>query len=112
VIPRSGFHVAAALSALRKKVPIVMIGGNHDRWGGDFWREDLDIGFHPFRTEFSVGSRQVLAVHGDGLTEQHWSASLMHGLTSNKVVVGTYRALHPSVGFWLADRMSHGLGNT
>jgi UDP-2,3-diacylglucosamine hydrolase len=112
VIPRRGFHVAAALSALRKKVPIVMIGGNHDRWGGDFWREDLDIEFHPSRTQFAVGNRQVLAVHGDGLTEQHWSASLMHQLTSSKVVVGTYRAIHPTIGFWLADRMSHGLGNT
>lgn len=112
VIPRSGFHVAAALAALRKKVPIVMIGGNHDRWGGDFWREDLDITFHPFQTRFAVGNRQVLAVHGDGLTEQHWSASLMHQFTSSKLVVGTYRALHPSLGFWLADRMSHGLGNT
>jgi UDP-2,3-diacylglucosamine hydrolase len=112
VIPRSGFHVAAALAALRRKVPIVMIGGNHDRWGGDFWRVDLDIGFFPFRTRFSVGCRQVLAVHGDGLTEQHWSASLMHRLTSSRVVVGTFRALHPSMGFWLADRMSHGLGNS
>ena len=112
VIPRSGFHVAAALAALRKKVPIIMIGGNHDRWGGDFWREDLDIGFFPFRTEFAVGARQVLAVHGDGLTEQHWSANLMHHLTSSKFVVGTYRAMHPSIGFWLADRMSHGLGNS
>src|SRR5688500_11757620 len=44
VIPRTGFRVAAALAALRKRVPIVMIGGNHDRWGGDFWREDLEIG--------------------------------------------------------------------
>jgi UDP-2,3-diacylglucosamine hydrolase len=112
VIPRSGFRVAAALAALRKRVPIVMIGGNHDRWGGSFWREDLDIGFFPFRTEFAVGARQVVAVHGDGLTEQHWSATLMHRLTSNRVVVGAYRAMHPSIGFWLADRMSHGLGNT
>jgi UDP-2,3-diacylglucosamine hydrolase len=106
VIPRTGFRVAAALAALRKRVPIVMIGGNHDRWGGDFWRRDLDIGFFPFQT------RQVLAVHGDGLTEQHWSATLMHRLTSNRFIVGTFRALHPSVGFWLADRMSHNLGNS
>jgi UDP-2,3-diacylglucosamine hydrolase len=112
VIPRSGFRVAAALAALRKKLPIVMIGGNHDRWGGDFWRQDLDIEFFPFRTQFTVGNRQVLAVHGDGLTEQHWSATLMHHLTSNRLVVGAYRAMHPSMGFWLADRMSHGLGNT
>jgi UDP-2,3-diacylglucosamine hydrolase len=112
VIPRTGFHVAAALSALRKKIPIVMVGGNHDRWGGDFWRADLAIDFHPLRTRFQVGRRHVLAVHGDGLTEQHWSATLMYHLTSNKLLVATFRAIHPSLGFWLADRMSHGLGNT
>ncbi len=112
VIPRSGFRVAAALAALRRRVPIVMIGGNHDRWGGDFWRADLGIQFHPHRHRFTIGHRPVLAVHGDGLTEQHWSATLMHRLTSNRLVVGTFAALHPSLGFWLADRMSHGLGNT
>jgi UDP-2,3-diacylglucosamine hydrolase len=112
VVPRTGFHVAAALAALRKRVPIVMVGGNHDRWGGDFWRDDLKIDFHPLSATFDIGHRRVLAVHGDGLTEQHWSATLMHHLTINKLVVGAYRALHPTIGFWLADRMSHGLGNT
>jgi UDP-2,3-diacylglucosamine hydrolase len=112
VIPRTGFRVAAALAHLRRKVPIVMVGGNHDRWGGEFWRQDLNIEFFPMRTQFTVGTRQVLAVHGDGLTEQHWSATLMHHLTRNALVVGTWRALHPTIGFWLADRMSHGLGNS
>jgi UDP-2,3-diacylglucosamine hydrolase len=112
VIPRSGFQVVAALAALRRRIPIVMVGGNHDRWGGDFWREDLQIDFHPQHTRFTIGARTVFAVHGDGLTEQHWSATLMHRLTSNKLIVGAYRALHPTLGFWLADRMSHGLGNS
>lgn len=111
VIPRGGFHVVAALAALRKRVPIVMVGGNHDRWGGDFWRQDLNIEFYPARAEFQIGKRQVLAVHGDGLTEQHWSANFMHYLTSSRLVVAAYRAMHPTLGFWLADRMSHGLGN-
>lgn len=112
VIPRTGFRVAAALAWLRKKIPIIMVGGNHDRWGGDFWREDLDIPFHPVSTRFAIGRREVLAIHGDGLTEQHWSATMMYHLTRNRVIVGAFRAMHPTLGFWLADRMSHGLGNT
>ena len=112
VIPRKGFEVCAALAALRKKLPVIMIGGNHDRWGGDFWREDLGIDFHPLRTRFRLGSREVLAVHGDGLTEQHWSATAMYHVTKSPLAIAAYRALHPSLGFWLADRMSHGLGNT
>ncbi len=112
VIPRTGFQVVAALAMLRRKLPVVMVGGNHDRWGGNFWREDLDIPFHPESTRFTIGKREVLAVHGDGLTEQHWSATLMYHLTRNRLVVGAWRAMHPAIGFWLADRMSHGLGNT
>ena len=38
VVPRRGFHVAAALARLARRVPVVMIGGNHDRWGTPFWR--------------------------------------------------------------------------
>ena len=112
VIPRGGFHVTAALAALRKRVPIVMTGGNHDRWGGEFWRDDLQIEFNPGRTEFQIGPRRVLAVHGDGINEQHWSSGLLHTLTSNRLVVGAFRALHPTIGYWLADRMSNGLADS
>ncbi len=111
VVPRTGFHVAAALAALRRRIPVVMVGGNHDRWGGDFWRTDLDIAFHPLECRFAIGQRQVLAIHGDGLTEEHWSATLMYHLTRNRGMIALYRALHPALGFWLADRMSHKLGN-
>ncbi len=47
VIPRRGFHVAAALARLRRRLPIVMVGGNHDRWDNDFWERDLGLDFHP-----------------------------------------------------------------
>jgi len=45
VIPRRGFHVAAALARLRNRVPVVMVGGNHDRWGGDFWTREVGVRF-------------------------------------------------------------------
>jgi UDP-2,3-diacylglucosamine hydrolase len=112
VIPREGFAVAAALGALRRRMPVVMIGGNHDRWGEDFWRSDLNIEFAPLKSRFTVGRRQVLAIHGDGILEQHWSAKMMHRITRNRVTINTWRALHPDLGFWLVDRMSRVLGNT
>ncbi|MGH7658712.1 MAG: hypothetical protein ACREL6_10805, partial [Gemmatimonadales bacterium] len=40
------------------------------------------------------------------------SATLMHHVTSSPAVIALYRALHPTIGFWLADRMGHKLGNT
>jgi len=112
VIPREGFAVAAALGALRRRMPVVMTGGNHDRWGEDFWQGDLNIEFAPLELRFSIGRREVLAIHGDGLREPHWSAAMMHGITKNPITIGLWRALHPDLGFWLVDKMSRVLGNT
>lgn len=112
VIPRQGFAVAAALGHLRKRMPIVMTGGNHDRWGDDFWGHDLDIDFAPMEATFEIGSRRVLAVHGDGLTEQHWSAALMHRVTRNRAAIALWRTIHPDLGFRMVDRFSRILGNT
>lgn len=112
VIPREGFVVAAALGRLRKRMPVVITGGNHDRWGGQFWQRDLGIEFAPGATSFLVGERLVLATHGDGLTDQHWSARLMHRITDTPAVIALWRAMHPDIGFWLVDRMSRSLGNT
>ena len=111
VIPRRGFLVAAALRSLRRRVPITMVGGNHDRWGDGFWGEDLGIAFHPLRARFRAAGREVLAVHGDGLTEEHWSAALMHRLTRHPATIALYRAVHPDVGLALVDRLSHRLGD-
>jgi len=112
VIPREGFAVAAALASLRKRMPVVMTGGNHDRWGDDFWNRDLGIEFVPMETTLTVGERRILAIHGDGLTEEHWSAQLMHRITRHPATIATWRSLHPDLGFWVVDKMSRFLGNT
>ena len=111
VIPRHGFHVAAALARLRRAMPIVMVGGNHDRWDADFWRRDLGLEFEPVRARFQIGSRRVLAVHGDGLNEQSWAASLLHNVISHPVTAAVYRSLHPDRGFRMVERLAPSLGD-
>lgn len=111
VIPRHTFRCAAALSALRAKVPIVMTGGNHDRWGGSFW-DDLTIPFAPVQMTFEVAGKQALAIHGDGITERHWSARLLFHATKNPAVLAVFKLLHPDLGCWIVDRMTNNLGNT
>src|SRR5204863_306805 len=107
VIPRRHFATVAKLHALRAKgVAITLVGGNHDRWGGDFLTEDLGIGFHGGEAEILVAGRRAFVAHGDGLTEQHWSAKLMHRVTRHPVTVRVFRALHPDLGFWIAHRLS------
>ncbi len=111
VIPRRGFHVAAALARLRRRVPIVMTGGNHDRWGGDFWDRDIGIRFDPLRATFEIGRRQVAAIHGDGLTEPGLGATLLHRAINHPVTAAVYRAIHPELGLRLVDALSPHLGD-
>ena len=112
VIPKRHFEVVAQLHALRAGgIPITFVGGNHDRWGGDFFTRDLRIAFYPGEAELSLAGRAAFVAHGDGLTEQHWSAKLMHRATRHPLTIHLFRALHPDVGFWIADKLSHTLAD-
>jgi UDP-2,3-diacylglucosamine hydrolase len=110
VIPRRSARVVAGLAALRRRLPVLLLGGNHDRWAGDFWQE-LDIEFAAGEARLTVAGRPALARHGDGLTESHWSASLLHRITRHPATIGLFEALHPDAGIWLVDHLSGVLGD-
>jgi UDP-2,3-diacylglucosamine hydrolase len=111
VIPRRGFHVAAALARLRRRLPIVMIGGNHDRWGGDFWEREIGVRFAPLRADFAIGDLRVAAIHGDGLTEPRLRATLLHRAINHPVTAAVYRWIHPEIGLRLVDALGPHLGD-
>jgi UDP-2,3-diacylglucosamine hydrolase len=112
VIPRKHFPTVTKLSALRARgIPITFVGGNHDRWGGEFLKQDLGIAFYGGEAELDVAGRRAFVAHGDGLTEQHWSSALMHRVTRHPMTIAVFRALHPSFGFWIADKLSGALAD-
>ena len=112
VIPRRHFTSVVKLFELRERaIPITFVGGNHDRWGGAFLTEDLGIDFYPGQTEVAIAGRRAFVAHGDGLTEQHWAAGVMHRVTRHPLTIRLFRALHPDLGFWIADRLSSRLAD-
>ena len=111
-IPRGGFRVASALTQLARRRPVYMTGGNHDRWGDSFWDRDAGIAFGAEGVRLTVGGLTTLAVHGDGLAEQHWSAKLMHRITRSRVTIAAFRSLPPDFGFWLVDHLSGKLADS
>jgi UDP-2,3-diacylglucosamine hydrolase len=111
VIPRRGFHVAAALARLRRRMPIVMVGGNHDRWDAHFWERDLGLRYEPLRATFEIGTRTVAAIHGDGLAEPRWQARLIHRVIQHPATAAAYRLLHPDLGLRVVDALSPLLGD-
>ncbi len=110
-IPQAGFLVAAGLAMLRRKIPIAMTGGNHDRWGHAFWEREANVLFDPDELRFAIGGRQIVAVHGDGATESRRSASIAHRVITHPITEGVFGALHPDFGIWLVGRLGRRLAD-
>lgn len=112
VIPRDAFPVLAALDRLRRSgVALTVTGGNHDRWGGPFWRDQLGAAFHPGSVRLALGGYRALVAHGDGLTDPHRRARLFHWLTRRRAAVALFRWLHPDVSLPLVDAFSRRLAD-
>ena len=108
-IPRAGVRVLARLAALARGMPVLMTGGNHDRWGESFWERELGIRFSAEELEFPLGSGKVLALHGDGIAEPSWRLALKQRIISHPITAAGFRALPSDLGFWLASRMGGGI---
>jgi UDP-2,3-diacylglucosamine hydrolase len=111
-IPRRGFLVAAELARLARKIPVLMTGGNHDRWGDSFWERDAGVQFSAESLAFTIGGRRALAIHGDGIAEQHWGGRLIHRITRHPISAFLFRSVPPDLGFRLVDRMSTRLADS
>ena len=108
VMPRAAFRVLAALADLRDAgVPILMIGGNHDCWGGEILRQDVGLDFRLGAWEGSLGGWQTRIEHGDGLRDQDTGYRMVRGIMRNRVAVRLFRWLHPDLSTALATRTSH-----
>jgi UDP-2,3-diacylglucosamine hydrolase len=107
VIPRHCIRVTAAVVALARRMPVLMIGGNHDRWGGSFWSEEAGIRFDPRELRFTIGQRAVRAVHGDGIHQERRAAAVLNYLIATRPVIAAFRRLPAALGFRVADALGH-----
>lgn len=108
LIPRDCVRVTARIIELAGRMPVFMLGGNHDRWGDAFWSQ---TGVQ-FGREFAVqvGRRRILALHGDGLHEERNTASVLNHLLDAGWVQRGFEWLPPVVGFGIAHRLAHDPG--
>lgn len=107
VIPARHYRVLAALSAvIDAGVPVTMIGGNHDAWGGRFLEEDVGMRVRNGVLRTTLGGRSALVAHGDGLGKGDVKYRLLKAVLRSRAAVLGFRALHPELGMKLADRVS------
>jgi UDP-2,3-diacylglucosamine hydrolase len=109
VMPRRTFRVLAAIAELRDAgVPVLMIAGNHDVWGGEILRDDVGIDFRVDPWEGMLGGWRARVEHGDGLRgREDRGYRALRRVLRNPVAIRLFRLLHPDFGSWLATRSSH-----
>ena len=107
VIPRHCVRVTAAVVALARRMPVLMIGGNHDRWGGNFWTDDAGLQFDPRELRFTIGHRTVRTVHGDGIHNERRAAAILNYVIATRPVIAAFRRFPAALGFRVADALGH-----
>jgi len=107
VIPRGVFPVLASLwDVVRQGVRLTVTGGNHDRWGGRFWREQMGADYHRRTVELDLAGWRALVGHGDGDIEPEFITRVVHRIIGHPLTATAFKALHPDVGFWLVRKSS------
>ncbi len=111
VVARAAFPTLEALARVRRAgVHITIVGGNHDRWGGGFWREQLGAAFHPDGADLTLGGMTTALHHGDGLAGDRLGARVFRMVVRNPATTTVFRLLHPDLGYGLVRRLSPYLG--
>ena len=109
VIPRRAFRAVAALAdVVDAGVPVTMIAGNHDCWGGEVLRRDVgvDYRFGPWVTDIAGWKTHV--EHGDGLRpveDRRYRA--LRAVLRNSLAIRSFRWLHPDLATPLASHSSN-----
>ena len=109
VVPRPAVRVLAALADVRDAgVPVLMLAGNHDCWGGDVLRSDVGVTYQIAPWEGELAGWRARVDHGDGLRpEEDRRYRLLRTVLRNPVAISLFRLLHPDFGSWLASGSSH-----
>jgi UDP-2,3-diacylglucosamine hydrolase len=109
VIPRSSFRILAALADLRDAgIPVIMIAGNHDCWGGEVLSRDVGIDYRIDPWEGDVAGWKTRIEHGDGLRpKEDRGYRALRRLLRNRLAIRAFRWLHPDLATPLAGGSSN-----
>jgi UDP-2,3-diacylglucosamine hydrolase len=106
-IPRGHTRVLGTIAAIVDSgVPVTMMGGNHDWWGGDYLESEIGVEFlrDPVKRDFA-GFHTLLA-HGDGVGVGDLGYRFLKLILRGRLTIAAFRLLHPDVGAWVARRVS------
>jgi len=87
-------------------VPVLIMGGNHDWWGGDYLRQRIGVDFRREPARIRVKGKSLLVAHGDGLGSGDLGYRILRLVLRGRFTRWLFRWLHPDLGMRIADRVS------
>ena len=107
VVPGRHFRTLAALArVVEGGVPVVLVGGNHDAWGGRFLRDEVGLELIDGLWRTELAGAASLVAHGDGLGAGDLKYRMLKATIRSRAAVWGFRALHPELGMRLARAVS------
>jgi UDP-2,3-diacylglucosamine hydrolase len=109
VVPRSSVRVLAALADLTGAgVPVMMIAGNHDCWGGEILRDDIGLDYRVGAWSGTLAGWTARVEHGDGLrAKEDRGYRAIRPILRNGLAKRAFRLLPPDLATRLATGSSH-----
>ena len=104
-----GEHVrvlALLADLVESGIPVLIMGGNHDWWGGDFLRQRIGVDFRREPVRLRVKGKSLLLAHGDGLGSGDLGYRILRLALRGRFTRWLFRWLHPDLGVRIADRVS------
>lgn len=104
-----GEHVrvlAVLADLVEAGVPVLIMGGNHDWWGGDYLRQRIGVDFRREPARIRVKGKSLLVAHGDGLGSGDLGYRILRLVLRGRLTRWLFRWLHPDLGMRIAERVS------
>ena len=107
LVPARHFRTLAGLArVVEAGVPVTLVGGNHDAWGGRFLRDEVGLALIDGLWRTELGGVPALIAHGDGLGAGDLKYRMLKATIRSRFAIGGFRALHPELGMRLARAVS------
>jgi UDP-2,3-diacylglucosamine hydrolase len=107
VIPRGHTRVLGALAAaVDAGVPVTLVGGNHDWWGGSYFEDELGVTFLRDPVVVELAGRRAFLAHGDGLGRGDLKYKALRWMLRGGPTRWAFRWLHPDIGARIARMVS------
>jgi UDP-2,3-diacylglucosamine hydrolase len=107
VIPGGHTRTLGALADLVDGgLPVTLMGGNHDWWGGKFLTDDIGLTFEKGPVVRDLAGLRTFIAHGDGLGRGDLRYRILQAGVRSQGARWLFRWLHPDMGAALASRIS------